>query len=125
MAPHSKVYRLSATAVVSAMLAAPLLAGCSSSKSAAKDVSITACTASASGGRPTADGTVDNHTSKASTYALAISFYDSSGNRVSQGGATLGKVESGSTSTFTAQGLSDAKGPLTCKVSSVTRTVAP
>lgn len=92
---------------------------------AVKDVSITACVASPTGGRPTADGTVLNHSSKASTYVLGISFYDSSGNKVSAGGDSLGKVEAGATATFHADGLSDAKGPLTCKVATVSRTVAP
>jgi predicted small secreted protein len=117
--------RFSAIALTSVLLAAPLLAGCNSSKSAAKDVSITACTADPGGGRPNASGTIDNHSSKASSYALEITFYDSAGNQVSEGAATLGKVESGATAKFTSEGLTDAKGPVTCKVASVTRTIAP
>jgi hypothetical protein len=116
--------RFAALALVVACLGAPVLASCSSSK-AAQDVSITACQADPGGGRPTATGTIDNHSSKASTYAVDITFYDSSGNKVTQGGATVGKVESGATSVFHVTGLADAKGPVTCKVSSVTRTVAP
>ena len=125
MAPHSLYLRSSGLVIASLLLVAPALAGCTSSSSAAKDVAITSCAADAGGGRPTAKGTVDNHTSKASTYALDVGFYDSSGNRVSEGGATLGKVEPAATATFTAEGATDAKGPLTCKVGSVTRTEAP
>jgi hypothetical protein len=101
------------------------MSGCKSTASALKDVAVTGCNADPGGGRPTADGTVDNHTSKASTYAIDINFYDSSGNRVTEGGATLGKVEAGATATFSAHGLNDATGPLTCKVGAVTRTIAP
>jgi hypothetical protein len=112
-------------AVTATLLTAPLFVGCSSNKSAEKDVSITACRDDPGGGRPTADGTILNHSSKASSYVVDISFIDSSGNRVSEGGAPVGKVESGATAVFHAQGVSGAKGPLTCKVASVQRTVAP
>jgi hypothetical protein len=119
------VSRLSILAVSSALLAVPLFAGCSSNKAAEKDVTVTACRDDPGGGRPTADGTIDNHSSKASTYVVDITFFDSSGNKVSEGGAPVGKVLPGATSVFHAQGLSSAKGPLTCKVASVQRTVAP
>jgi hypothetical protein len=104
---------------------APLAAGCTSSASAAKDVTVTACRADPAGGRPSADGTIDNHSSKASTYIVKVNFSDSAGNNVSQGAATVAKVDAGSTATFHLPGLTSAKGPLTCKVASVTRTVAP
>lgn len=100
-------------------------AGCTSSSTAAKDVTISACTANPTGGRPTATGMIDNHSSKASTYAVTITFYDSSGNRVSQGAATVGKVEPSAVANFSAEGVSNAKGPVTCKATSVVRTVAP
>ena len=45
--------------------------GCSASGStAAKDVTITACTASPTAGHPTAAGRIVNHSSKASFYAM-------------------------------------------------------
>ena len=123
--PRNKgLSRLSVLTIASALLVAPLLAGCSS-KSAAKDVAITDCVASPTAGRPTADGAIVNHTSKASTYVIDVNFYDSSGNKVSEGGASVGKVEAGATATFHAEGLSNAKGPLTCKLATVDRTVAP
>lgn len=111
--------------VASALLAAPLVAGCTSSTSAEKDVAITNCVASPTGGRPTAVGAIVNHTSKASTYVLDINFIDSSGNKVSEGGASVGKVEPGATATFHVEGLSSATGPLSCKIANVSRTVAP
>jgi hypothetical protein len=103
----------------------PLLAACSSNKKAEQDISITACRADAGGGRPTADGTIINHSSKASTYVVDVKFYDSANNQVSEGGATVGKVLPAATSIFHAEGLSGAKGPLTCKLGNVARTVAP
>jgi hypothetical protein len=106
-------------------LGALAAAGCTSSSSAAKDVTISGCNASPTGGRPTATGMIDNHSSKASTYAVTVSFYDSSGNRVSEGAATVGKVESGAVANFSAEGVASAKGPVTCKATSVVRTEAP
>lgn len=103
----------------------PLLAGCTSSASAKKDVAVTECSASPSGGHPTATGAIVNHTSKASTYVLDVQFIDSAGNKVSEGGASVAKVEAGATATFHVSGLTGAQGPLTCKVGAVTRTVAP
>jgi hypothetical protein len=88
-------------------------------------VSVTACQSSPSGGHPVAAGKIDNHSSDASTYALSVVFLDKSGNRVSEGGAAVAKVSAGSTATWRATGLTGAKGPLRCKLSSVTRTIAP
>ena len=102
-----------------------LAAGCTSSSTAAQDVSITACTADPSGGQPAATGTIVNHSSKASTYAVDITFVDSSGNKVSEGAATVGKVEAAGTATIHVQGVARATGPLTCRISRVSRTVAP
>lgn len=115
---------LRAPAVAALIAASALLASCTSTASAEKDVAITSCAVNANG-RPTVMGTVDNHTSKASSYAIAVGFYDSAGNRVSEGAASLGKVEASQTATFSADGAARAAGPLTCKLLSVTRVVAP
>ncbi len=116
---------LTVFALVAAMAVMPLMAACSSNKKAEQDITITACRADAGGGRPTADGTIVNHSSKASTYVVDVKFYDSANNQVSEGGATVGKVLPAATSIFHAVGLSGAKGPLTCKLGNVARTVAP
>jgi hypothetical protein len=109
-----------------AVCALALLGGCSASGSkASKDVTITACTASPTGGHPTATGRVLNHSSKASLYAIHVKFADASGNGVGDGLATLAKVDAGSTATWHATGSLNAKGPLKCSIPSVTRTVAP
>jgi hypothetical protein len=112
------------------LAAAPLLvaglSGCSSSgSSAAKDVTITACTPSPTGGHPTATGRIVNHSSKASLYAIHVKFTDAAGNKVGDGVAAVAKVDSGSTANWHATGSLNAKGPLKCSLSSVVRTLAP
>jgi hypothetical protein len=107
-------------------LAVALFAGCSSSGSkAAKDVTITSCLASPTGGHPTASGQILNHSSKASLYAIHVKFTDASGNQVGDGVAAVAKVDAGHTARWQADGSVDAKGTLKCTLSSVVRTVAP
>ena len=104
---------------------AAMVAGCSaSSKTAAKDVSITACTASPTGGHPTATGRIVNHSSKASLYTIHVKFTDAAGNGVGDGVAAVAKVDAGSTANWHANGSLNAKGPLKCALSSVTRAAA-
>src|SRR5579862_1663280 len=94
-------------------LAVSALVGCAaSSATAAKDVTITACTASPSGGHPTASGQILNHSSKASAYTIHVKFKDSAGNSVGDGVAGLAKVGAGSTASWHAEGTFSAKGPL-------------
>jgi hypothetical protein len=93
--------------------------------SAAKDVTVGACTPDPSGGNPVASGQIHNSTGKASTYIIHVKFVDSSGNAVGDGVATVARVEAHGTATWRAVGTLSARGPLTCPLSSVTRTVAP
>jgi hypothetical protein len=114
-------------------LGAPVLAGalaltfasCSSSKSARKDVKITACTADPSGGKPTAHGTIVNHSSKASVYTIHVKFKDSSGNGVGDGFSAVARVDPGEQAKWDSKGTVSAKGPLKCSLDSVTRNAAP
>ena len=101
--------------------------GCSAADnaSAAKDVTVTACTPDPSGGHPVATGQIHNGSSKASAYLIHIQFVDAAGNAVGDGVATVGKVAQGGTATFRSVGTESAQGPLTCKLLSVTRTEAP
>jgi hypothetical protein len=102
------------------------LTGCSASSSTTKkDVTVTSCAPGANGGRPVAAGRVDNHSSKASFYAIHVRFKDSSGNVVADGVAAVAKVEPGATANWHAVGSAHAKGPLKCSLSSVTRTISP
>lgn len=102
-----------------------VLTGCSSSsKSAAKDVTITACRASATGGRPTAWGGILNHSSKSSAYAIHVKFKDPAGNNVGDGVAAVAKVDSGTSAQWHATSTVSHKGPVKCSVS-VTRTISP
>jgi hypothetical protein len=107
-------------------MAVALMSSCSSSGSkASKDVTITACTASPTGGHPTATGQILNHSSKASLYAIHVKFTDASGNHVGDGVAAVAKVDAGKTAVWHSDGTVDAKGTLKCTLSSVTRTVSP
>ena len=109
-----------------AVCAVAALTACSASgKTAAKDVTITACTASPTGGHPTAKGRIVNHSSKASLYTIHVKFADSAGNSVGDGVAGVAKVDAGSTAVWHANGSLSAKGPLKCALSSVTRTISP
>ena len=102
------------------------LAGCSASgKTAAKDVSVTACTPSPTGGHPTATGRIVNHSSKSSLYTIHVTFTDSAGNGVGDGVAAVAKVDPGTKATWHANGSLNAKGPVKCKLSSVTRNAVP
>ena len=107
-------------------LATMALAGCSASGStAAKDVTITACMSSPAGDHPTATGRILNHSSKASIYTIHVKFSDSAGNGVGDGFAAVANVDAGTTADWHANGTFNAKGPLKCKLSSVTRNLSP
>ena len=113
-------------------LAAPVLAGvlaltlasCSSSKSAKKDVKITACKAGPGNGKPTASGTIVNHSSKTSAYAVHVKFKDSSGNSVGDGVSVVASVDPNETAKWDTKSTLNAKGPVTCELSSVNRNVS-
>ena len=89
------------------------------------DATVTACNADPDGAPPHAEGQVTNSSSKDSVFVVRVGFYDSSGNRVSEGVDTIGDVEAGSSSPFQINGAARAKGPLTCKVLNVRRSVSP
>jgi tripartite-type tricarboxylate transporter receptor subunit TctC len=102
-----------------------LLAGCSASATAKRDVTITACTPDPTGGHPTATGRIVNHSSKSSVYTIHVKFTDSAGNRVGDGLAAVAKVDPGTAAKWHATGSVDAKGPLKCTLASVTRNAVP
>ncbi len=117
----SRLFRLLSAAVI----AGSLIVGCGTSKST-QDATVSECNADSGGGKPTAKGLVTNTSSESSTFFVRIGFYDSSGNRVSEGVDTVGSVNaSGGTGPWNTTGVSDAKGPLTCKVVTLRRTAAP
>ncbi len=103
------------------------LLGCGgeSSNSESDDVVVTACTADPAGGKPKATGTISNATSKASGYTFRVQFLDPSGNEVSQGTDAVAKVDAGGTAKWDLDGITSAKGPVTCKVTNITRTAVP
>ena len=103
-----------------------VLAGCAaSSKTAAKDVKITSCKASPTGGHPTAAGTIHNQSSKASTYSIHVKFKDSSGNGVGDGIAAVAKVDPGTSAQWHVTDALNAKGKVNCELGTVTRAAVP
>lgn len=104
-------------------LTAVLSAGCGTSK-ATSDATVAACDAEPGGGQPKASGQVVNTSSKSSSFFLRIGFYDSSGNKVSEGVDQVGSIEPGKGGPWQTTGVQSAKGPLTCKVVTLRRTVA-
>ena len=87
------------------------LTGCAaSSKTAAKDVTVTACKPSPTGGHPTAAGHIVNHSSKASVYTIHVKFADSAGNGVGDGLAAVARVEAGRDSHLARDGNAQRKG---------------
>ena len=101
------------------------LAGCTSSKTAAKDVSITSCKAGPNNGHPTAQGSIHNKSSDASGYLIHVKFKDSSGNGVGDGAATVAKVEPDATAKWRLTGTLNVKGPVNCELGTVKRTAVP
>jgi hypothetical protein len=108
-------------AVIVAGACAIVGVGCSESKSARKDVKITSCRADPGGGKPEAEGTIVNRSSKTSRYAVHVKFYDASGNAVGDGISAVASVDPDETAKWDATGTVDAKGPVTCKLDDVTR----
>jgi hypothetical protein len=103
-----------------------LFAGCAaSSKTAAKDVTITACKASPTGGHPTASGGIKNHSSKASLYTIHVKFKDTSGNSVGEGIAAVAKVDPGTSATWHVTDALNAKGNVNCEIGTVSRNAVP
>ncbi len=99
-------------------------AGCSS-ESAKKDVTITACKADPGGGHPTASGRILNHSSKTSIYTIHVKFKDASGNGVGDGIAGVARVDPKETAKWDLTGSLNAKGPVKCSLSSVSRNAVP
>jgi FlaG/FlaF family flagellin (archaellin) len=114
------------TVMLAAMVCTFALGACgTSSKAAKKDVTVTSCKVETSGARPIARGHITNHSSKASFYTIHVKFKDASGNRVADGVAAVAKVDAGKTANWHADASANAKGPLTCTLANVTRTIAP
>src|ERR1700681_3333008 len=69
---------------------------------------------------PTASRRIVNHSSKSSLYTIHVKFTDSAGNGVGDGVAAVASVDPGTMAKWTAGGTVNAKGPVKCKLSSVT-----
>jgi hypothetical protein len=95
-----------------------------SSKSAKKDVTVTACRSNADG-KPTASGTIVNHSSKTSNYVIQLAFTDAQGNTVSEGVAPVKSVGVNKTAKWDLTGDRDVNGSVQCNVAGVSRTHLP
>jgi hypothetical protein len=111
--------------VVVASVATVLAAGACSSGDKAAEATVTACTPGPDNGRPVAEGQVTNGSSKTSNYTVRVGFYDSSGNKVTEGGDVVTDVEPATSSPWQATGAGTVKGAVTCRVLGVTRNVNP
>ena len=111
---------------LTAALGAALLTGCSedtdTAENAEADIKVAACVADPGGGKPSAEGTIVNNTSKPSGYTFRVQFLDPAGNEVTQGTNAVARVDQGATATWKLLGAASARGPLTCKVANATRT---
>ncbi len=106
---------------VAVVMAAGLIAGCGTSTSTA-DATVLTCAVGPGGGQPTAQGTVVNTSSETSTFVVRVSFYDSRGDRVSEGVTNVGDVEPATTGNWTITGVTSTNEAPTCKVTSLRRT---
>ena len=114
--------RLLGIAMVAALTA--VLFGCGSKSTSA--ATVTACVAHPDGDAPPhAEGQVTNSSSKESVFLVRVGFYDTNGNRVSEGADTIKDVGPGTSAPFNVNGVTRAKGPLDCKVLTVRRSVSP
>ena len=109
---------------VIAVIAVVLLVNGTASDSAKKDVAVTSCR-STDGGRPTAAGTILNHSSKSSNYVIRLEFRDAQGNTVSEGGTGVADVAAKGTAKWNLTGARDVKGAVKCEVTTVSRTHVP
>ncbi len=111
---------------VAALFAVGLGAGCTDDdENASADVTVTRCEADPGGGRPTAEGQINNPTSKDSAYIFTVQFADPAGNTVSEGPVTVASVAAGGSATWRTDGLARARGPLACEPTNVERTAVP
>lgn len=110
-------------AVIAAVVLVLVFKG-TSSKSAKKDVTVTACRA-AGGDKPKASGRILNHTSKTSNYVIRLKFTDPQGNTVSEGAAPVQSVDADKTAKWELTGDRAVKGSVRCEITGVSRTHVP
>ena len=88
---------------------------------AAADLTINSCSVDPTLKIPVAKGTVLNHSSGTSDYTFTISFLNTTGTVVAQGGGIENNIAPGQTATFSVNGDAQTSGPVTCKLVEVTR----
>lgn len=89
-----------------------------------KDVEIASCQVDNALHWPSADLKITNHSAKSSNYIVNIEFVDAGGTRLAEGLAATNNLAAGQAANVKAQGTSEVKGKVSCKVSKVTRYAA-
>lgn len=92
---------------------------------AKKDVTLKTCKADPQGGKPKASGVILNKSSKTSNYVVKVKFKDDQGNKLGEGAAPVKSVDSKKSAKWELTGDRDAKGPLKCEISGVSRNHVP
>jgi hypothetical protein len=95
------------------------------SADATGDVELAGCEVDATLHWPSAQLKVTNHSSKSSNYMIQVEFVDAAGTRIGEGVAATNNLAAGQAATLKAQGATDTKGKISCKVTNVTRYAAP
>jgi ribosomal protein S27E len=90
----------------------------------AKDVAVTSCGTDPFGSA-SAGLVITNHSSGLSIYEVEVEFFNAAGVNVSNGTASVNDVPSHESMTASAYGTTAVTGPLTCKITSVTRLASP
>jgi hypothetical protein len=118
---HPLLWLLGLVVIVGLVLV--LVLQSTSSSATRKDVTLGSCRTGDD--RPTASGTLLNHSSKTSNYVIRVKFSDPQGNTVAEGAAPVTGVGPRDAARWTLTGDRHADGPVTCDIASVSRTVAP
>jgi hypothetical protein len=111
--------------IVAAVIVVAVVVFAKDDNSAKGDVTVQACNADTAGNKPTASGQILNHSSETSNYLIRLKFTDAQGNQVAEGANGVKSVAPGASATWELKGDRDAKGPLQCKVTGVSRTHLP
>jgi hypothetical protein len=111
--------------IVTAVIVLAVVVFAKNDSAAKGDVTVQACNADAMGSKPTASGQIVNRSTKTSNYVIRLKFTDAQGNQVAEGVNGVKSVDPGASASWTLTGDRDAKGPVQCKVTGVSRTHLP
>ncbi|WP_030271621.1 hypothetical protein [Streptomyces sp. NRRL B-24484] len=90
-----------------------------------KDVEITSCSVDPTLHRPSAELSVTNHDTRASTYLVRVEFVDATGTRIGEGTVTASGLAPDRPTVLKAQGTTTATGRTSCRLVEVTHYATP